>query len=235
MDNHEKSYMQNRKILEGLIARGTQGLFHANSVLTACTFLENGALLSRHYVEQKKLNQTPQYSDLNDKEYGVYDDIFIDTVDYHKRISNLNKYGPVLFMLALEKVLSDKSLPGVRILKKNPTKWHKGDKESDRYFMSEAEFNAGYQLGIFDMMFTFPHCSVLLLKPYIKEIILDDPGVVDGTKTDYFKEGFAALKASASKASLKNVKISKRPCSAGCKCQETYKKEWKRWRGYFLV
>lgn len=227
--------MQNRKILEGLIHRGARGLFHANSVLTACTFLANGALLSRHYVEHNKMNQTPQYSDGNDKEFGVYDDIFVDAVDYHHRISDRNKYGPVLFILDLEKVLSDKSLPGVRVLKKNPTKWSKGDKESERYFMSENEFDADYILGTFDMMFTFPHCSTLPLKPYLQEIILDDPGVVDGTKTDYFKEAFGALEASASKASLKDVKIRKRLCSVGCKCQKTYKNAWQKWRSYFLV
>ena len=43
--------MNNQKIKSILIDKGVQYLYHANTVPTACTFLENGGLLSRAYVE----------------------------------------------------------------------------------------------------------------------------------------------------------------------------------------
>ncbi len=49
------------EIIEILKGKGLLNLYHANTVLTSNTFMENGHLLSREYVEANALLQTPQY------------------------------------------------------------------------------------------------------------------------------------------------------------------------------
>lgn len=59
-------------------------LYHENTVVTSVNFLREGALLSRAEVERRGLYQSPQpKSDKKDKRYGVWDDVFTDTVDIH--------------------------------------------------------------------------------------------------------------------------------------------------------
>ena len=52
--------MNNQTIKHILMDKGVQYLYHANTVPTACTFLEHGGLLSRAYVENHSLFQTSQ-------------------------------------------------------------------------------------------------------------------------------------------------------------------------------
>jgi len=47
-------------------------LYHANSVTTSCTFLEQGGLLSRGFVQKSGFSQTAQSSDDVDKKYGIW-------------------------------------------------------------------------------------------------------------------------------------------------------------------
>ena len=74
--------MKNKSILK---EKKVKHLYHANTVATACTFLENGGLLSRGYVEDHDLFQTSQRSDEHDQHVDVFYDIFFDSVDVHKR------------------------------------------------------------------------------------------------------------------------------------------------------
>ena len=55
--------MTNEEIKSILKEKEVKHLYHANTVATACTFLENGGLLSRGYVEDHDLFQTSQMSD----------------------------------------------------------------------------------------------------------------------------------------------------------------------------
>lgn len=50
--------MTNEEIKSILKEKEVKHLYHANTVATACTFLENGGLLSRGYVEDHDLFQT---------------------------------------------------------------------------------------------------------------------------------------------------------------------------------
>lgn len=59
--------MTNSAIKKILVDKEIKHLYHANTVMTACTFLENGGLLSRGYVEENGLRQTSQGSDSKDK------------------------------------------------------------------------------------------------------------------------------------------------------------------------
>ena len=93
--------LDNSAISRVLDEKGVSRLFHANSVLTACTYLENGHLLSRAGVEGRGLRQTPQPSDEIDRKFGILGDIFLDGIDIHERARTKkapNEYGPVLFI-----------------------------------------------------------------------------------------------------------------------------------------
>ena len=99
--------LDNRKLYELLKDKGVTNLYHANTVATSITFIEEGGLLSREYVENKELYQTLQTSDEIDKLFDVFDDIFLDTTDLHKHFCRQNHYGPVLFQFSLELLLDD--------------------------------------------------------------------------------------------------------------------------------
>ena len=89
------------KVCQILQDEGVKHLYHANSVLTACQFLREGALLSRGIIERRKRYQTDQYSDGIDQQYSLWNDVFTDSVDIYKRSARRNFYGPVLFVLDL--------------------------------------------------------------------------------------------------------------------------------------
>ena len=55
--------------------------FHANTVTTSCTFIQKNGLYSRGAIETMGLMQTEQSSDYIDKQFGVWNDIFIDLFD----------------------------------------------------------------------------------------------------------------------------------------------------------
>ncbi|MAN03570.1 MAG: hypothetical protein CMI35_10840 [Owenweeksia sp.] len=99
--------------------KGVEFLYHANTVSTSITFIENNALLSRHFVESNNLFQSNQPSDKEDKLFDVWDHVFLDGEDLHKRYSRANKYGPVLFRFKLE-LLTSPQFQNVFITKTNP-------------------------------------------------------------------------------------------------------------------
>src|SRR5438874_2367079 len=91
--------MNGQDVYAVLHAKNMNRLYHANSVTTSCSFLRRGGLLSRGYADDRGLPQTSQYTDNVDKRFGVWYDVFLDTDDYHRRISGRNMYGPVLFVM----------------------------------------------------------------------------------------------------------------------------------------
>jgi hypothetical protein len=64
---------------------GATALFHANSVATARTLLEEGAPPVLGQVAGRRLTQTPQASDSLDKGHGTWNEILPDAVDIHNR------------------------------------------------------------------------------------------------------------------------------------------------------
>lgn len=87
--------------LEG---NGYQWLHHANTASTALSYLENGRILSRYYVDShpKLCWQTKQKSDETDKRLGIFDDIFFDVENLWERGNYFNFYGPVVFKFSIE-------------------------------------------------------------------------------------------------------------------------------------
>lgn len=214
--------MKNQEVLKVLKSSGVTNFYHANSVLTSCTFLEQAALLSRGYVERNKLKQTPQSSDDIDKKYGIWDDIFLDTVDIHYRSRQKNHYGPVLFVLDATSVLKDKNLEGtLRITRENPVHWKSGQQPKDRYFETVEEFAQSFSYGDFGKHFTFRTDSGKIpLANHLDHILLDDPQDVLGSRVT-FDTAYKALEAAAKRGNIK-IDIRKRQCRDACKCLASY-------------
>ena len=167
--------MTNLMIKNILIEKRIYALYHANTVLTSCTFLEYGALLSRELVEKYGLRQTEQYSDHQDKILGVYGDLFFDSVDIANRIKAPNLYGPVVFEYSIDFIDGLQS-DDIRITRDNPVHWWTGMNANKKYFYTEEELRREYRLGEFKQHFTVKNQSKGLGFKYLRRIILDDPG-----------------------------------------------------------
>jgi hypothetical protein len=207
------------------LEQGINYLYHANTVTTACTFLSNGGLLSRGTVERLGLPQTPQMSDSLDKEYGVWNDIFLDSNDLHEKFKRQNHYGPVLFKFKIG-VLDYVDLPPLWITKDNPTRWSFGQTEQDRYFQSFDELVRFYVYGAYREMITLRFTNNKLpFDPYLEEVIVDNPNVKIGEQLLLKEAAKAVLHArDTSEYSYDNVKFSLRKCT-NCYCQGNYLKE----------
>lgn len=99
---------------------GFRHIHHANTASTALTYIKNGAILSRQFIDshRDKYWQTMQGTDEKDKEYNIFNDIFFD-IENIWELSRINFYGPVVFQFPIS-VLSGKK---VRITTCNPKNW----------------------------------------------------------------------------------------------------------------
>jgi hypothetical protein len=110
-----------KDVFDVLAEKGVDSIHHVNNVMTACQFLRTGSLLSRGTALRRGLYQTPQTSDPLDKSFGIWFDVFTDSVDIHNRASRANVYGPVLFVF--DAALIKRTYTGrVWVTKLNPTK-----------------------------------------------------------------------------------------------------------------
>lgn len=218
-----------KKVYESLENKGVSEIHHANSVITACQFLRQGSLMSRGNIERKGLFQTAQKSDDLDKKYGIWFDVFVDSVDIHDRAKRANAYGPVMFVFDAK--LIEKAYTGrVWVTKLNPTKWE-GKSREERWFSSADDLDSNFVKGRFDQMIVFRHSGgELPFNEFLKEIILDDPEITrkkDGL--DYFSMSYGALLLSMTEGGI-DVPIRKRSCKKKCSCLEDYRndKDWTR-------
>jgi hypothetical protein len=212
-----------KAVLQVLKEKKIEHFYHANTVQTSCIFLQHGRLLSRGTVDEKEIPQTSQKSDALDKKYGIWYDIFLDTVDIHARAKLRNLYGPVLFVFDLG-VLEKNWLSTIWITKKNPSNWKDTDSSSDRYFQSVEEFGKTYKKGDFGSTFILRSAGgVLRLDPHLKEIIVDDPSW-EYEGAGVYGQTIGALRASAWQGGLKDISIKKRVCVTDCQCKEDYSK-----------
>lgn len=132
-----------KEIFQILSKKGIKYLHHANTVSTSITFIENRALLSRQYVEINNLHQTSQKSDEEDKNYDVWDHVFVDGEDLHKRYRRANKYGPILFKLKLD-LLTSPLIPYLHITKSNPWYWKKNTALDQKFYKSYEDIEKDY-------------------------------------------------------------------------------------------
>jgi len=220
--------LNSKKVYEIFHEKGIESLNHANSVITSCQFLRYGSLISRGVIERKKWRQTTQMSDSLDKEFSIWNDVFVDSVDIHERANRENAYGPVLIKID-PKILVDQYVGNIWVTKSNPTKWNNTSVEQ-RWFQSVEELKNDFSKGTFDQMIVFRHSGgELPIVNYVKEIILDDPKLEPKLKYgfDVYSLAFGALRSALEEGGIEDVKIKKRVCSTSCKCSESYQKDVK--------
>jgi hypothetical protein len=218
--------MKPAEVHDVLVSIGATQLHHANTVTTSSTFLEEGALLSRGYVEAHGLKQTSQSSDSIDKRYGIWDAVFVDHVDIHYRGGRKkgpNQYGPILFELNVNALLKLPSETDVRVTKKNPIHWKDKQDDAERYFLSPEELRKNIGYGDFDKMlviftptgrFEFPEKRV--------RIALDNPQRSMSNGEDAYRHAEQRLREAAKKG-LVTADLGPHACLAGCACVDTYK------------
>lgn len=221
------------KLKNILYSKGIKHLYHANTVTTASTFLELGGLLSRQQVEEQGLKQTKQYTDRDDKKYGIWNDIFFDFVDIHDRACNYNQYGPILFVFNVDVLSQCES--EILITKKNPTKWHLCN-EDDYYFKDVSEFDKNYVYGNFDNMLTIHNVQgILPFNKYLEKIIIDNPYCKWNGKDDVFEYIINSFIKIGRKRNLNiNRLLEERHCGCGCRCFDEYiNMDDKKFQHYF--
>ncbi|MCS3868690.1 hypothetical protein J3D55_001606 [Chryseobacterium ginsenosidimutans] len=228
MDEYKLSPKEIYQILKN---KGIEYLHHANTVATSITFIENRALLSRHYVEANGYYQTPQKSDSEDKKYDVWDSVFLDGEDLHKRYNQANRYGPILFKLKLE-ILNSPFIQGIYVTKNNPWYWKDYTKPDEKFYKSAEEVNRDYLTGKkvdSRIMFTIrsPNNEIKLNK-FLHSIEIDIPKLLVNVKAggemsvgDY---AINAIQESLSLNGLGHIRISKRHDGEFrfCKCNLNY-------------
>jgi hypothetical protein len=218
--------MQPNEIYRILREIGAGKLYHANSVSTSCTFLEEGGLLSRRYVESHELRQTPQPSDQIDKEYSIWDLIFLDHVDIHYqggRKRGPNEYGPVLFIFGINILTSLPRGTDIRITKMNPTKW-RGRTEQERWFHDLESLRAEIDINSFGQMLMIDTRSRKLDFPdQPVQILLDDPRRNISSGENAYNHAERKLRAAARVGGIRiDINPHNPECRPGCDCINKY-------------
>lgn len=200
-------------------------LHHANTVVTSCTFLEQGGMLSREYVENHGLVQTAQESDAQDKHFGVWDRVFLDHVDIHDRggrARGFNYYGPALFVFELDILLNLPAGTDVLVAKENPVAWKDNQSNSERWFETIEELTANLHFGDFKKMLMIKTPQGRLDFPnHSANIILDNPQRQITSGEDAYTHAVTRLNAAAGTGHV-SVNISLRGCQYGCVCIQKY-------------
>lgn len=175
------------KVYRLLQSKKVEFLYHANTVTTSVTFINAKALLSRRYVEVNNLLQTKQRSDDEDKRFGVWDDIFLDGQDLHKRYKRANYYGPILFVLKLS-ILTNPNIHSIYITKSNPMYWKNNMTLSDKYYSGAEEVIENYLTGKrldSQIMFTIKSPErAIKLKKFLAGILIDRPRITIRRKSN---------------------------------------------------
>ena len=232
MANIDQFGIPTKELYDLLVSKGVKFLYHANTVSTAITFIENGALLSREYVEKNELTQTSQKSDEKDKKVDVWDHVFLDGFDLHDKYNRANKYGPVLFFMNLE-LLLDAAVNEVFITKSNPYYWTDQTPIENKFYSAIEEVDIHYLTSKkidAQIMFTFrsPELSVSL-KRYLCYIGVDCPkmliSLVTGEQMAVGDYATKAIRKSLAENNLDHVEVMERHkgyAKTYCGCHFTY-------------
>ena len=206
--------MTTEELINTLKGKDVTNLYHANSVATSLTFINNNGLYSRQAVEDLGLKQTAQSSDENDKKVGVYNDIFFDSDDIHSRAKQQNFYGPVTFVYDVD-VLEGFDIDCIKITKTNPEDWKEEMSEEERYIQN---ISREFIKGDFKQEITIRNQSAPLSFEKLKCVILDDPKIKN---KKHFENAYYALSDAMKKAGIK-VPLKIRECEDDCKCKNFY-------------
>lgn len=199
--------------------------FHANSVSTSCSFIEQKGLLSRRAIETRGLLQTPQSSDEIDKQYGVWNDIFLDLFDLHGYFPRQNLYGPVCFVMD-NRFLLDNEIPNICITKNNPIYWNDFMLENEKYYSSVKEYVDEFEDNmrlkyIQQKMFTIHNTrKIVPFRKYLVKVIVDNPRVKIGD-VHLYKEAKQRLIKSLEGSGFSITLLETRTC-IDCYCHDNY-------------
>lgn len=218
--------MQGAEVHRVLERIGAKHLYHANTVTTSSTFLEQGCLASRGFVEDHALEQTPQpLSDEKDRKYGIWHRVFLDHVDIHHRAGRVrgpNQYGPVLFLLDLDILLHLPVGSDVFVTKTNPVYWLDNQPEVCRWFQSADELAANLAVGNFEKMLVIQTPLAMIPFPHRQvQIMLDDPKKMVSCGEDAYRHACTQLQAAAMSGGFEAV-IAPHVCKSDCTCVEKY-------------
>lgn len=224
------STIDSHLLYDTLKRKGIQNFHHANTVNTSLTFISEGALLSRGYVETKGLTQTEQYTDTKDKVLGIWDSVFLDGIDLHRKFARPNKYGPILFYINLD-ILLTRDFPEVSVTRSNPAKWsstinnfYESIEDIDRDYLTGDKFKDGQIMFLFDT----PEMKISL-KKYCSKIVIDDPKMEIIYPNQTQKSICEMVKISTQNAllnaGLKTIKVEIRHTDdEPCNCYHQYKR-----------
>jgi hypothetical protein len=177
----EQFFLSAKTIHSILKEKEVEYLFHANTVQTAMTFIRERALLSRGYIEVNNLTQTAQKSDVEDVKFGVWDDVFLDGLDLHTKYKQPNYYGPVLFRMKLDLLLSP-SFPNVLVTKSNPMYWKDDTLLENKYYSDAEQIRTDYLTGKkldSQIMFTLRSPNKLIkFNKFLDAIGIDKPNII---------------------------------------------------------
>ncbi len=226
--------MTGQEVYGVLKGRGGDKIYHANSVKTSLSLLKLGGLASRGTVKAHKLPQTSQISDEKDKEYGIWNDSFLDTHDIHSALKCRNFYGPVLFVMAVELLLGLPAGTTVLVTRCNPTKWD-GLTDDQRYFLTIQDLAAGLKVGYFDHMITIRSPNgIIPFAGTVERIVLDEPRLSAPNVGQEYVVARNAISAVAAQAGIQ-VQVERRTCVC-CNCTTQYQDPNRPKRvGYFFT
>lgn len=205
--------MKAKDVKEILVQSGVDHLYHANTIATSLSYFRSGGLLSRQTADDMGLPQTPQSTDETDKEVGVYNDIFFDSVDIHQRAGEVNHYGPLMFVYAVD-VLDTLEEYDICVTKSNPKIWSKDMSYKDKYFTNRESLSLHFIPGEFSQHITIRDISKPLPFEYLTEIVIENPGE---KYSEFLHQAIEALKNVGVE-----VPIVVRKCKDTCRCIATY-------------
>lgn len=210
--------IETKRIKEILLSHDVTKLYHANTVVTALSFLRSGGLLSRGYAEDMNVPQTPQKTDDSDKLFDIYYDIFFDATDIHQRTRSLNFYGPVSFVYSID-VLDHPDIE-VKVTKYNPQYWNNNQNADQRYFLIESELELHYDDTNFGEHITICNMHTPLpFKPYLQKIVMENPQIEN---TRYFDNAVIAIQKELVNQGI-TVPLCIRECPEDCNCHNAYR------------
>ncbi len=231
IDNSIHMELARRQVHDLLTSEGIRHLYHANSVVTSCQFIKAGGLIARGHLDRKGLPQSRQYTDDTDVRHSIWFDIFLDTVDIHDRVSSVNKYGPVLFVLSVD-LLKRPTTGKIWYTRSNPSKWDSLHPNKPKWFETINDLKKGFIKNEFDQMIVARHCGgELPFGKYLEKIVVDDPGKNVGG-VDAYSMAYGALQLACTDAGL-DIDIERRECD-DCNCTQFYKQHARYLREMFV-
>jgi hypothetical protein len=218
-------FLRGSDIYDVLKHIGVTHLHQANSVITSCTYLQQGAMLSRGFAEDHKLQQSAQPTDELDRKYGIWHTIFVPHVDIHDRQGQTkapNLFGPVLFVLDLDVLLRLPPGAEVRVTKRSPAYWYDTELDSARWFQNAEEVAQNLSPDDIHKMLAIQMPSGKLDFPGRRaRIILDDPQRQVLSGVNAYTHAEARLREAAARGKVE-VSIERRKCQMGCICAGKY-------------